>query len=230
MNNPTMPGWYPDTQVPGQSRYWDGNAWTEHTAPTAPNLNQSIAFQGGAPAPQKNWFRRHPVLTGVLALFVVGTIASAAGGSEGDNDEPSKAAPALSQEKAATSDNGKGASPAKKAADEPAPEPKSDAVRVQAGLMLEEFEGNEAAADAKYKGKDLIVTGKVEKVDTEFFDDNEYVIQLSGGGSFVVWTVNCNDVSADAAATIKPSSTVTVQGEFDDGGDLGVEIKDCELV
>lgn len=26
-------GWYPDPQAPGQQRYWDGNAWTDHTAP-----------------------------------------------------------------------------------------------------------------------------------------------------------------------------------------------------
>ncbi len=26
------PGWYPDPSGAGQ-RYWDGTAWTEHTAP-----------------------------------------------------------------------------------------------------------------------------------------------------------------------------------------------------
>lgn len=26
-------GWYPDPQVPGQLRYWDGTAWTAHTQP-----------------------------------------------------------------------------------------------------------------------------------------------------------------------------------------------------
>jgi uncharacterized RDD family membrane protein YckC len=29
-------GWYPDTTTPGQQRYWDGAAWTEHVAPLAP--------------------------------------------------------------------------------------------------------------------------------------------------------------------------------------------------
>jgi hypothetical protein len=29
-------GWYPDTTKPGQQRYWDGKAWTEHVAPLAP--------------------------------------------------------------------------------------------------------------------------------------------------------------------------------------------------
>lgn len=29
----TPPGWYPDPWSPLQQRYWDGNAWTGHTAP-----------------------------------------------------------------------------------------------------------------------------------------------------------------------------------------------------
>lgn len=28
-------GWYPDPEYPGQQRYWDGQRWTEHRAPTA---------------------------------------------------------------------------------------------------------------------------------------------------------------------------------------------------
>jgi endonuclease YncB( thermonuclease family) len=30
-------GWYPDSHVPGLQRYWDGVAWTSHTAPIAPS-------------------------------------------------------------------------------------------------------------------------------------------------------------------------------------------------
>lgn len=27
-----QPGWYPDPQVPGQQRYWDGSQWTDQLA------------------------------------------------------------------------------------------------------------------------------------------------------------------------------------------------------
>lgn len=29
-------GWYPDSHVPGQQRFWDGRIWTEHVAPITP--------------------------------------------------------------------------------------------------------------------------------------------------------------------------------------------------
>jgi uncharacterized protein YbjQ (UPF0145 family) len=47
------PGWYPDPQTSGQLRYWDGNAWTEHTqaggeaAPPAPPAPAGTPAAGG---------------------------------------------------------------------------------------------------------------------------------------------------------------------------------------
>ncbi len=32
-NQNPAPGWYPDPTQPGTQRYWDGEKWTEHSAP-----------------------------------------------------------------------------------------------------------------------------------------------------------------------------------------------------
>ena len=59
----------------------------------------------------------------------------------------------------------------------------SKPVQVDAGKILKEFEENEAAADGKYDGKMLQVSGKVEKVDTEFFDRTSTSCGSATGGS-----------------------------------------------
>jgi len=70
------PGWYP--QSDGTQRYWDGQQWTEHTAPSAP--------QGPPAAPplakKKNWFLRHKILTGLGALVLLFIVIGTANGGK----------------------------------------------------------------------------------------------------------------------------------------------------
>jgi formyltetrahydrofolate synthetase len=103
-------------------------------------------------------------------------------------------------------------------------------VQVEAAQLLADFESNEAAADLKYKGKSLQVTGHVAKVDTELFNKDQYVVRLDDGGPYSILSVNCNGISATQAAAVVADSTITVRGMFQDGGDLGVEIKGCEVL
>jgi septal ring-binding cell division protein DamX len=166
----------------------------------------------------------------IVAYVIVGLIALGAATGADDASAEDQTKPAA----AAASANEKAAAPAPAEKPAPAPEPEEpaapQAVAVDAGTILNEFEGNEAAADAKYQGKDIRVTGVVDKVDTEFLDDEQYTIQLSNGQRWAFLTVNCNDMSGTQAAKAAVGSTITVTGTFDDGGDLGVEVKDCTLV
>ena len=47
--------WYPDPEVPGQQRYWDGTRWTEHRAPMGEQQPAAAAPAGEATAPQPAW-------------------------------------------------------------------------------------------------------------------------------------------------------------------------------
>lgn len=191
---------------------------------------------------QRPWFKkkRFVIPGAVVALMVV--IQMGGGGSEDPavaaSGDTNSAAVVDAESVEGSDDTGKKtkASPEKQAEpasepveEEPKPQPVVKAVAVDAADILKEFEGNEAAADLKYEGKTLKVTGNVYKVDTEVWDEEQYVVQLDTGSDWDFLTVNCNDMAADEVATLTPNSTATVVGQFDDGGDLGVELKDCTL-
>jgi hypothetical protein len=82
-------GWYPDTGVgapAGQQRYWDGFAWTEHTA--APTTTPPVAASTGAdyqtpPADQATVQQapRNGFGTAALILGIIGAITGIIGGS-----------------------------------------------------------------------------------------------------------------------------------------------------
>lgn len=55
------------------------------------------------------------------------------------------------------------------------------------------------------------------------------MVQHDSGRRWDILTVNRNDMAANDVAKLTKGSTATVVGQFDDGGDLGVERSDCTL-
>lgn len=171
------------------------------------------------------WFKKKRFLFPliIVALMIISGIASGGKDDSSPTVAPSAdaAAPAAEQAPAAAA-----AAPAAAAPAPAAPE----VLHVEATQLLADFKANEAAADLKYKGKTLEVTGNVGKVDTEFLDKDQYVAKLDDGSQYSFLNVNCNDLTAAQAATVTSGTTVTVRGQFQDGGDLGVEIKNCQIL
>lgn len=220
-------------------RWWDGSAWTEKVqganaagsvAVAAPPSQAPPQMHGNpkadakaakayAKASRKWYMKKRWWLAAAIIVMILASVASGGGGSDTE--------PATDDSSSQSSDAGTN----DEAPDEQvAPtKPKVKLVKVQAAAMLKEFEENEATADGKYKGKTLQVTGVLDKVDTEFFDDSEYVARIGAGTDFEIITVNCNDQSSKDVAAIKKGQDITVVGKFDDGGDLGVELKDCTI-
>jgi hypothetical protein len=170
------------------------------------------------------------IFTFIGVIAVIGVVGSALGGEDTTdaNDDTTTV----------TTDSGDDTEveavadekPAKKGKKKSKPAAKPAAVKamnVQAARLVKEFERNELAADAKYDGKTLRITGRIDKIDTDMWDEDKYILRL--GKKWDLIGVNCNDMPTDELATLKQGQTVTVVGKFDDGGDLGVEVADCQL-
>jgi hypothetical protein len=83
----TPPGWYPDTESPGNQRYWDGDQWTEQRAPgvvagpppiayPAPGYSFDVYAEGGDPRQmldpgQIEQFKRHGLTSFPTWLAIV---------------------------------------------------------------------------------------------------------------------------------------------------------------
>lgn len=83
MSDPNLPpaAWFPDPDVPGRQRYWDGTQWTDHSAP-GPTLNtvenQTSANEAAAKKKRTALWVTLGAVGAVLLLFViVGSIGAA---------------------------------------------------------------------------------------------------------------------------------------------------------
>lgn len=60
----TTPGWYPDPDMYGTQRYWDGDEWTEHRAPVGTV----------APKPTGFWTLTRAIALGILIAVACITV------------------------------------------------------------------------------------------------------------------------------------------------------------
>lgn len=109
----------------------------------------------------RNWFIKHKILTVILVLILLGMIGSAGG------NKSKKADTGTDSEK-------------KTEASVAEPEKTTPEVKVTSANLIKEYSENEVAADTKYKGKLVEVSGKVSGVDNGTFD-NEMIVKLSDG-------------------------------------------------
>ena len=108
-----------------------------------------------------------------------------------------------------------------------APEPTSSALLVPAVILYADFQENEVAAEAKYTGKTVKVTGRAIKVEIALGDPQ---IQIAAGlGNYPYLVAEMSDTAKAGVAGIRSGDPIAVQCTC--GRKLVYpSLKDCILV
>jgi len=103
---------------------------------------------------------------------------------------------------------------------------KAPSYTLSANQLYNEYNSNEVAADSKYKGKVVIVTGTIQDIGKDIMDDAYIVI---GGGGFLDG-VQCTFTKGEqsSVARLSKGQQVRVKGEV--AGKMGnVLVNKCSL-
>lgn len=187
-----------------------------------PNTNPKAAAkaaQAYAKATRPWYKKKRFVIPG--AILVIGGIASAAGGGKSSETTPTSGSSV--QTPTSPSGNHSAAKPSAAAL-----AARQYSLTVSAPQIVDDYSSNELAADTKYKGKTIKVTGFAHKIDTDVFNSDRYNLIIDGGGDFEMG-VTCNNMNRGLLNQIKVGGRVAVIGLVTDGGDLGVNMNDCGL-
>lgn len=184
---------------------------------------------------QRNFFMKHKILTGILAIIILAGIGSALGG----NDDKNPSASAVEDTKDNTTNN-ENTTVTNEDNNENQTEDKAQEVAEPTEAVVEEveviditaeelakaYEDNEVKADKTYKDVTASITGKVKEIGVIL--GQTYVV-LSSGEEFSITNVQCffsDENEIDKVAELSDGDTVTIQGVIE-GKSLNVTVNDC---
>lgn len=106
-------------------------------------------------------------------------------------------------------------------------------VTVEAGQFLQEFDANPNAADRRYDGKYVEVTGVVDRVGQDRGDAPYILLRGAAGkpGRRIECRFDISDEDEEARVLrLRPGMQVTVQGEYDGQFENIVQLSECVLL
>lgn len=102
------------------------------------------------------------------------------------------------------------------------------AYKVTVKQIMDEYEKNELAADQKYKGQIIEVTGKIGSIDKEITGKPYVTLKY---GEYDIFSVQClfGRNEGDLLLNLTKGSTITLKGKV--GGKLGnILVEECQIV
>lgn len=165
------------------------------------NTNGNFTAQPQGQSPPKKGMSSAMTALVVIGCLFGGCAALATIGAVVSKDKPAHAATAPAPEP----------SPKAIAASAPAPKAKAQAAPVTAAQLFTDYKGNEVAADDKYKGKALLVTGTVSEVRKDFTES--IIIGLRSSNQFMPVDAHVADSEKGKAAQTTKGASVVLRCE-----------------
>jgi len=149
-------------------------------------------------------------LGSVIVIFVVIGVIGKLNGFESENTDVSNTSPAIQR----------GAKPKP-----------IQALQVSAHKLRKDYEGNEVAADRVYKGKHVLVDGRVDNIGKGLLGGMYVTLKSSSNQYQIVGFIQCffNSSSESQLAQLQKGQNVTLLGKVD--GKMGnILVKNCSVV
>lgn len=156
----------------------------------------------------RNWFMRHPIISTILGLILLGVIVSALGGTPETSDTGSSTVTQSSNNAANT---------------EPTAAPV--AMQITASEIADDFDANQVAAEAEWKNQLVEFSAEVSNI-----TDSGVSFYNVATKEFSLTQISCRVQDKDQLLSIQNGQTITVRGTVE-GMSFGViDMKQCEIV
>jgi hypothetical protein len=170
-------------------------------------------------ADQRGWARRHPILTGLLVLFIVGSVMAAAGGGE---NKPKT----TNNNSAANTDS---AQETQSAQEEPTVEA-IETTKVVTTDFIAEFDKNQLAAEEKYKDKLVEFTAVIANISEDILGTPFLSLKPSDDKYYAGTTIKCDFKEKSQLTSFANGQTITLQGSVSTQSLGIISIKDCKAI
>ena len=152
-------------------------------------------------ADQRGWFRRHPILTGLLVLFVIGIIGVAgSGGKSEDSGKPTAQTASVETKQ-------------------------QEPMRTTAREIADAFDSNQVKAEADWGGKYVEFSAVVSNI-----TDTGLSFSSVASKEFSMAQISCRVTDKNQLLSLKNGQTVTVRGTVGSQTIGVIDVDDCEVV
>jgi hypothetical protein len=158
-------------------------------------------------ADQRNWFRKHPILTVILALFVIGMIGSANGSKS-----------------TTTTQSGNSENP------QVTQQPAETVSAIDAKVLVAEYDKNKLAAQDKYTGKLVKTTAYIKNISSDILGSYFLSLNPSSDQYYFGTSIQCYFANKDQLTSLENGQMITVQGKMQDMSIGIVQMKECSVV